>query len=66
MKATIEVDNRKEAALIRSGLSDPTTRALVKVMGALKPLPSDRARARCLRFVMDRLDEHETLSRKSE
>lgn len=57
MKAAIEVADRKEAELIRAGLSDPATRALVKVMGALKPLESDRARMRALEFVADHFDE---------
>ena len=48
MKAKIDVADRKEATL---------TRALVKVMGALKPLASDRARIRVMRFVEDALDE---------
>ncbi len=57
MKAQIEVADRKEAELIRRGLLDPTTRAMVKVMGALAPLPSDRSKARVLRFVEDHFAE---------
>lgn len=57
MKTLVEVADRKEAALIRRGLEDPETRALVKVIGALAALPSDRARRRTLAFVADSLDE---------
>lgn len=56
MKTTIEVANRREGELIREGLEDPLTRAMVQVMGALRPL-SDRARARVLAFVADQLEE---------
>lgn len=55
MKAYIEVENRKEANLIKLGLAEPV-RAFVKVVGALLPL-SERARGRVLRFVADRVDE---------
>jgi len=57
MKTKIEVKDRKEGDLIRVGLEDPETRALVKVMGALHKLPTDRARVRTLRFVSDMIDE---------
>lgn len=56
MKASIEVESRKEADLIKTALDDPTTRAFVQVVGALLPL-SQRARARVLGFVKDELDE---------
>lgn len=59
MKSTIEVSDLKEAKLIRAGLSDPATRALVKVMGALRPLESGRAKRRTLQFVADHLDEQQ-------
>lgn len=52
MKATIEVADRKEAELIRVGLDDPVTRALVKVMGALTPLEK-RSQKRVMDFVAD-------------
>jgi hypothetical protein len=62
VKTTIEVADRKEAALIRRGLADPATRALVKVMGALAALPTDRARIRTMRFVEDHfMEEGESL-----
>jgi hypothetical protein len=53
MKASIEVESKKDAELIRKGLEDPATRALVKVMGALTTLPSDRSRRRVMTHVMD-------------
>ena len=56
MKAKIEVSDRKEAELIKSGLADPATRALVKVMGALRPFEK-RAQHRILGFVADKLNE---------
>lgn len=58
MKTTIEVKDRKEAQLIKTALADPATRALVMVMGALLPLRSDRARARVLAYVSDKLNEN--------
>lgn len=56
MKATIDVESRKEADLIKTALDDPTTRAIVQILGALLPL-SPRARTRVMQFVTDRLDE---------
>ena len=53
MKATIEVASKTEGELLRRGLEDPTTRALVAVLGALADLPSDRARKRVLMHVED-------------
>jgi len=58
MKANIEVKDRREAEYIRSGLDDPVTRAQVVVLGALRSLPSDRARKRVLQFVTDYFDEN--------
>jgi hypothetical protein len=57
MKASIIVKDRKEADAIRAGLEDPAVRAHVVILGTLKQLPSDRARARVLAFVRDSLDE---------
>jgi hypothetical protein len=57
MKALIEVKDRKEGDAIRAGLEDPSVRAFVVVMGALKMLPTDRARRRVLQFVVDKLEE---------
>ena len=51
MKILIDVANRKEAELIRRGLADPATRALVKVIGALLPLKSKEAQVKALRTV---------------
>lgn len=56
MKATIDVESRKEADLIKTALDDPQTRAFVQVVGALLPL-SERARARVMQFVSDKLEE---------
>jgi hypothetical protein len=57
VKASIEVKDRKEADAIRTALDDPVVRAQVVIVGTLKALPSDRARARVLAFVQDSLDE---------
>ena len=63
MKASIDVKNRDEAAQIQTALADPTVRAFVLIMGALIPLPSDRARERVLRFVEDHAAERAELER---
>lgn len=55
MKAKIEVEDRKEAELIRRGLQHAETRALVKVMGAMLPL-DDRERRRTMNYIMDKFD----------
>ena len=57
MKTWIAVENRKEGDLLRAGLEHKETRVLVKVIGALFRLPSDHARARALRWMIDKLDE---------
>ena len=56
MKASIEVESRREAELIKTALDDPTTRAFVQVVGALLPL-APRARKRVMDFVADRIAE---------
>jgi len=61
MKANIDVKDRREAEAIKAGLEDPVLRAMVMVVGALKQLPTARARARVLQYVEDRLDEEEQL-----
>lgn len=53
MKATIDVENRAEGDRIRTALTDPQTRALVNVVGALLPL-RESARARVLRWALDK------------
>lgn len=60
MKASIEVKDRKEAALIQQALADPETRAYVNVMGALLGLPNERARRRVLTYVSDLIAEQST------
>lgn len=57
MKVAIDVADRKEGELIKIGLDDPVTRALVKVMGALQALPSKRSQERVMSFVADVLAE---------
>jgi hypothetical protein len=57
VKTSIDVATRAEGQQIRDGLADPRVRALVRVMGVLARLPSDRSRARVLRFVDDKFAE---------
>lgn len=57
MEAKVQVEDRKEAELIRRGLADNATRALVKIIGALSTLPSVRAKKRTLTFVADHFAE---------
>jgi hypothetical protein len=59
MKASIEVKDRREADAIRSGLEDPAVRAFVLIMGVMRELPTQRARARVLQYVTDRFQEEE-------
>lgn len=66
MKTTIEVADRKEAEQIQRGLNAPDVRAFVKMIGALSDLPSDRARARVLRYVKDRIDDDEQARQRRE
>lgn len=65
MKAQIEVKDRKEAKLIRRGLADEETRALVKVMGALAALPSRRMMALTLQFAKEYYAEKDRLDDKA-
>jgi len=57
MTIKIDVDDAKEGELIREGLADPEVRAFVKIVAALKRLPSDRARQRVFQFAWDHFDE---------
>ncbi len=54
MKTLVEVENRKEAELIKRGLADPEVRALVKVIGALSPIRSKNMR----KLVLDMAEEY--------
>ena len=54
MKAYIDVIDEQERDLIAQGLCDPATRALVKTIGALLPLP-EASRAYVLNKVADKL-----------
>jgi hypothetical protein len=58
MKTPIEVSDRREGKLIKAGLDDAQTRALVKIQGALAPL-TDRGKLRVLRFVEDYFNEND-------
>ena len=59
MKANIDVQDRREADAIKRGLEDPAVRAFVVIIGVMKELPNDRARARVMQYVKDRLDEED-------
>jgi hypothetical protein len=56
MKATIQVNDKREAEAVRIGLEDPAVRAFVVIVGVLKPM-TPRARARVMQYVTDKLDE---------
>ena len=60
MKATIDVESRSEGERLRQGLEDPSVRAFVQIIGVLKPM-SERARARVMQYVVDKLDEDKEL-----
>lgn len=51
VKVAIEVKNREEGNLIKAALLDPTTRAMVLIMGALSELPTNAEKLSVLRFV---------------
>lgn len=55
MKAYIDVIDEQERDLIAQGLCDPATRALVKTIGALLPLP-EHSRAYVLNKVAEKLE----------
>jgi hypothetical protein len=57
MKASIEVSSRHEGDNIRAALEDDMVRAFVTVFGVLLRLPSDKARARVMQYVTDRLSD---------
>jgi hypothetical protein len=59
MKATIEVKDRSEKQAIEVALTDPATRAFVVITGTLMQLPNNRARARVLDWVADKLHEEQ-------
>lgn len=57
MKATIDVSSRKEGEQLRKGLEDPSVRAFVQIIAALRELPNDRVRVRVLRFVGEAFED---------
>lgn len=56
MKKTIDVKDRNEGNAIALALEDPTTRAMVTMVGYLLPL-SPKQRERVLAFVADKLSD---------
>ena len=54
---TIPVKDEAEADAMRRALADPMMHAFVVVVGHLSTLPSDRSRARVLRYVEDLLSD---------
>lgn len=56
MKVAIEVKDRKEAEAVKAAMGDPTTRAMVLVVGYLMPL-SQRARRRVLSWMANKLED---------
>lgn len=59
MKIKIEVKDEDEAVAIRRALDDEMTRALVITVGVLLGLDTDRARARVLNFLADKIAEEQ-------
>ena len=57
MKASIEVSSRREGDNIKAALEDEMVRAFVTVFGVLLRLPSDKARARVMQHVTERLSD---------
>ena len=53
----VEVENRKQARDIDAGLRRPDVRTFALVMGVLDQLPSQRAQARVLQFVVDHFSD---------
>ncbi len=60
MKTAIDVENRREGELIKLGIADPETRALVKIMGVLAELPTKERKRRVLKFVVETLTEFDS------
>jgi hypothetical protein len=63
MKIEIEVQDQQEADAVRAAWADPTTRVLILTVGILQLLPTDRDRARILRYVEDKLAEYDEAAR---
>lgn len=59
MKVEIDVQDQQEADAVRAAWADPTTRVLILTVGILQLLPTDRDRARILRYVEDKLAEYD-------
>ena len=57
MKTTVEVESKAEGEMIKLGLAEPESRALVKVMGALAPLPTRVRKQRVIKFITDMLTD---------
>ncbi len=59
MKVAIEVKDRSEGDRVKAAMEDPTTRAMVNVVGALMPL-STKAQSRVMRYVAEKLEDDAT------
>jgi len=66
MKFEIDVDvtNQAQADAVQRGLEKPDVLAFVVCVGLLEMLPSDRARKRCLAYVLDELEERSEGTRR--
>jgi hypothetical protein len=53
MKVSIDVTSRAEADALKLAMEDPVTRTITTMSGMLVGLPSDRARRRVLRWMLD-------------
>ena len=61
----IKTSERKESALLRQGLSEPTTRAVIKVMGALSSLHYRRDKLLALKLVQEHFAAKDALKTTS-
>jgi hypothetical protein len=53
MKVSIDVTSRSEGDALKLAMEDPITRTITMMSGMLVGLPSDRARRRVLRWMLD-------------
>jgi len=57
IKIRVDVPSKQHAKAIEAGLERPDVRAFVLAVGLFDALPSDRARERVLRFLMDYVND---------
>lgn len=60
-KVSVMAKNKVEAKAIQVAMNDPAVHAFVVVIGILNELPTDRARARVLRYVEEMMNDPDRL-----